>query len=56
MVQEAVKEDQIASVVARWTGIPVEKMLAGERDKLLAMEDALKRTCRWSRRSLGSGV
>jgi ATP-dependent Clp protease ATP-binding subunit ClpB len=42
MVHEAVKEDQIASVVARWTGIPVEKMLAGEREKLLAMEDALR--------------
>ncbi len=42
MVQEAVKEDQIAAVVARWTGIPVEKMLSGEKDKLLSMEVALR--------------
>ena len=32
---------EIAEVVARWTGIPVSKMLEGERDKLLKMEDAL---------------
>ena len=42
MVQESVNEDQIASVVARWTGIPMEKMLAGEKDKLLAMEESLR--------------
>jgi len=35
---EAVTDSDIAQVVSRWTGIPVEKMLAGERDKLLAME------------------
>ncbi|MBT4490119.1 MAG: AAA family ATPase, partial [Rhodospirillaceae bacterium] len=38
MLREVVGEEDIAAVVARWTGIPVEKMLAGERDKLLAME------------------
>ena len=41
MVREAVGEEDIAAVVSRWTGIPVEKMLAGERDKLLAMEERL---------------
>ena len=38
MVEEAVMPDHIASVVERWTGIPMDKMLEGERDKLLKME------------------
>ena len=38
-VREVVGTDHVARVVAQWTGIPVEKMLEGERDKLLAMED-----------------
>ncbi len=38
MLREAVSEDDIAAVVSRWTGIPVDRMLAGEREKLLAME------------------
>ncbi|MGE5515922.1 MAG: ATP-dependent chaperone ClpB [Bacteroidota bacterium] len=42
MVQEAVTEEQIAAVVSRWTGIPVDKMLAGEREKLLDMENRLR--------------
>ena len=41
MVEEAVTPDQIASVVSRWTGIPVDKMLEGERAKLLRMEEEL---------------
>ncbi len=41
MVEEAVRPEDIASVVERWTGIPMDKMLEGERDKLLAMEDAI---------------
>ena len=41
MVEEAVTPDHIAQIVARWTGIPVERMLEGERDKLLRMEDEL---------------
>ena len=41
MVEEAVRPDQIAGVVERWTGIPTSKMLEGERDKLLRMEDEL---------------
>lgn len=42
MVQEAVTDQEIASVVSRWTGIPVDKMLEGEREKLLRMEEVLK--------------
>ncbi|MHC5655285.1 ATP-dependent chaperone ClpB [Stappia sp.] len=43
MVEEAVTTDHIAQVVSRWTGIPVDKMLEGQRDKLLRMEDELAR-------------
>ncbi|MFM9828541.1 MAG: AAA family ATPase, partial [Sphingomonas sp.] len=41
MLREEVTADDIAGVVARWTGIPVERMMEGERDKLLHMEEAL---------------
>ena len=41
MVQEVVTADNIAHVISRWTGIPVDKMLEGEREKLLRMEDEL---------------
>jgi ATP-dependent Clp protease ATP-binding subunit ClpB len=41
MVQEAVTESDIAAVVSRWTGVPVDKMLEGEREKLLEMETKL---------------
>ncbi len=43
LVNEAVTEEGIAAVVSRWTGVPVEKMLEGERAKLLRMEDALRK-------------
>ncbi len=43
LVNESVDEQQIAQVVSRWTGVPVDKMLEGERAKLLRMEDALRR-------------
>jgi len=43
MVEEAVRPEQIAEVVERWTGIPTSKMLEGEREKLLKMEDELGR-------------
>ncbi len=43
LVNEAVTEQQIASVVSRWTGVPVDRMLEGERAKLLRMEDALRK-------------
>ncbi len=42
LVQEVVDAEAIASVVSRWTGVPVEKMLEGEKAKLLKMEDALR--------------
>ncbi|HWA22045.1 MAG TPA: ATP-dependent chaperone ClpB [Caulobacterales bacterium] len=42
LVQEVVDEQAIAGVVARWTGVPVEKMLEGEKAKLLKMEDFLR--------------
>lgn len=48
--QEAVTPDQVAAVVSRWTGIPVDKMLEGERDRLLRMEDEL------AKRVAGQGV
>jgi ATP-dependent Clp protease ATP-binding subunit ClpB len=41
LLRSKVTEEEIAEVVSRWTGIPVSKMLEGERDKLLRMEDAL---------------
>ncbi len=43
MVSESVTEDDIASIVARWTGVEVEKLLEGEREKLLQMEDNLRK-------------
>lgn len=43
MVEEAVRPEQIAEVVERWTGIPTSKMLEGEREKLLRMEQELGR-------------
>ncbi|HXL98726.1 MAG TPA: ATP-dependent chaperone ClpB [Rhizomicrobium sp.] len=43
LVKEAVTPENIAQVVSRWTGIPVDKMLEGERDKLLKMETALEK-------------
>jgi len=41
MVEETVTPDHVAHIVSRWTGIPVDKMLQGERDKLLRMEDEI---------------
>jgi ATP-dependent Clp protease ATP-binding subunit ClpB len=41
LVEEAVTADHIAQVVSRWTGVPVDKMLEGERDKLLRMEEVI---------------
>ncbi|RHW18798.1 ATP-dependent chaperone ClpB [Sphingomonas gilva] len=43
MLREEVTAEDIASVVSRWTGIPVDRMMEGEREKLLAMEEALGR-------------
>ena len=43
MVKEEVDEDDIAAVVARWTGVPVERLLEGETEKLIHMEERLHR-------------
>ena len=42
LLRNKVTEEEIAEVVSRWTGIPVSKMMEGDRDKLLRMEDALR--------------
>jgi ATP-dependent Clp protease ATP-binding subunit ClpB len=49
MVEEAVTADHVAQIVSRWTGVPVDRMLEGERDKLLRMEDEI------ARRVIGQG-
>jgi ATP-dependent Clp protease ATP-binding subunit ClpB len=41
MMEEAVTANHVAQVVSRWTGVPVDRMLEGEREKLLKMEEAL---------------
>ncbi|WP_144097698.1 ATP-dependent chaperone ClpB [Croceicoccus sediminis] len=41
MLREEVTEDDIAAVVSKWTGVPVDKMMQGEREKLLKMEDVI---------------
>lgn len=43
IVRDSVKEEDIAGVVSRWTGIPIDKMLSGEREKLLNMETELRK-------------
>lgn len=43
MLREEVDEEQIAEIISRWTGIPVARMLEGEREKLLRIEDRLSR-------------
>jgi ATP-dependent Clp protease ATP-binding subunit ClpB len=42
ILEESVTSEHVASIVSRWTGIPVDKMLQGERDKLLGMEENLR--------------
>jgi len=49
MVEETVTPDHVAHIVSRWTGIPVDKMLEGEREKLLRMEDEI------AKRVIGQG-
>ncbi|CAN5351548.1 ATP-dependent chaperone ClpB [soil metagenome] len=43
LIRNSVTEEEVAEVVSRWTGIPVSKMLEGEKEKLLRMEEALQR-------------
>ena len=42
MLREEVTADDIAAVVSKWTGIPVDRMMEGEREKLLGMESTLE--------------
>ena len=41
MVRNRVTEEEVAEVVSKWTGVPVAKMLEGEKEKLLRMEEAI---------------
>jgi len=43
LIQNEVTEEQIAQVVSKWTGIPIARLLSGERDRLLKMEDAIRK-------------
>jgi len=43
LLRNKVTEEEIAEVVSKWTGIPVSKMMEGERDKLLRMEEQLSK-------------
>jgi ATP-dependent chaperone ClpB len=43
LLSEAVTEDEVAEIVAKWTNIPVTKLLQGEREKILRLEDTLKK-------------
>jgi ATP-dependent Clp protease ATP-binding subunit ClpB len=54
MVEEAVTPEQVASVVERWTGIPVDRLLEGEREKLLRMEEELGRRVIGQREAVGA--
>ncbi len=55
MLKEDVDGDDVAEIVARWTGIPVSRMMEGERTKLLRMEDGLKRRVVWQDSALSRG-
>ena len=46
-------EEEIARIVGRWTGIPVTKLMEGEREKLLHMDESAAPPCNWSGRSCG---
>ncbi|MEO0999861.1 MAG: AAA family ATPase, partial [Pseudomonadota bacterium] len=54
MVEEAVTPQHVAAVVERWTGIPVDKMLEGEREKLLRMEDEIGRRVIGQKEAVGA--
>jgi len=54
MLEESVTSEHVAAIVSRWTGIPVDKMLQGERDKLLSMEDNLRQRVIGQEEALGA--
>ena len=43
LLRENVTEEEIAEIISRWTGIPIAKLVQGEREKLLKLKDELKR-------------
>ena len=49
LIKQQVDEHDIAAVLARWTKIPAEKLQASESEKLLHMQETLKRACYWPR-------
>ncbi len=54
MVEEAVTPEHVAHIVSRWTGIPIDKMLEGEREKLLHMEESLRHRIIGQEEALGA--
>ena len=56
MLRLVVTAEHVAGIVSRWTGIPVDKMLEGERHKLLAMEQNLRFAIREGGHTIGAGV
>ena len=54
LLRNKVTEEEIAEVVARWTGIPVSRMLEGERDKLLRMEESLQKRVVGQKEAVGA--
>jgi ATP-dependent Clp protease ATP-binding subunit ClpB len=56
VLREEVDEDDIAKVLARWTGIPAQRMLSTEAERLMDLEDELKKTGGGTGESSRSGV
>ncbi len=54
LVHEVVDDENIAAIVSRWTGVPVDKMLEGEREKLLSMEDGIAKRVVGQREAVGA--
>ena len=55
LLHDKVTEEEIAKIVARWTGIPVAKLMEGEREKLLHLPDVLHQARHWPERGRGKG-
>ncbi len=54
MLEESVTSEHVASIVSRWTGVPVDKMLQGELEKLLSMEESLRKRVIGQERALSA--
>lgn len=48
LLRDKVTDEEIARIIERWTGIPVARLMEGEREKLLHLEDTLHKRCHWS--------